>query len=211
MVDTSRRSAEAEHYFTAAPSSPEQRRTIDVVLAGEELRLATASGVFSADHLDRATQVLLDHVPAPPPRGTLLDLGCGWGPVALTAALRSPGLEVVAVDVNDRALDLTRRNAETAGVAGRVRALRPEDVPTGLRFEALWSNPPVRIGKDALHGLLGLWLGRLTDDGVAHLVVAKNLGADSLARWLGESLRCEVERVASVKTFRVLRVGRPRG
>lgn len=196
--------AAGDHYFTASPASPDERRTIEVVLDGHRWQLTTASGVFSADHLDAATRVLLDAVPPPPSEGSVLDLGCGWGPIALTVALRSPQAQVVAVDVNERALDLTRRNAQAVG-AGNVTALRPDQVPPQTRFAAIWSNPPIRIGKAALHELLATWLPRLTDDGAAYLVVAKNLGSDSLGRWLTEQ-GYAVERVTSSKGFRVLQV-----
>lgn len=202
-------SAPQDHYFSEHHNTPAltpaDLRTIDVRLAGRDLRLTTARGVFSADHLDGATRILLDHVPPPPRQGTLVDLGCGWGPIALTLGLLAPQAEVVAVDVNERALDLTRRNAEAAGV--RLRALRPEQVPADLQVDALWSNPPIRIGKPALHALLREWLPRLRPDGAAHLVVGKNLGADSLARWITAELGCPVQRAASERGFRVLRVG----
>ncbi|WP_129336833.1 class I SAM-dependent methyltransferase [Cellulomonas endophytica] len=196
--------SEPDHYFTAAPASPAELRTRQVVLAGRELSVRTAGGVFSPDHVDHATAVLLDHVPPPPPDGDLLDLGCGWGPVALTLALRSPGARVWAVDVNERALDLVRRNAADLALTGVVAA-RPDDVPDDVRFAALWSNPPVRVGKPALHALLLRWLPRLAPGAAAHLVVGKNLGADSLHRWL-EGEGWAVERTASARGFRVLEV-----
>lgn len=198
-----------EHYFTAEPASPDERRTRTVELAGRHVTVQTAGGVFSPDHLDTGTQVLLRHVPEPPATGDLLDLGCGWGPVALTLALRAPAARVWAVDVNERALDLTRRNAEALGT-GHVRAVRPEDVPDDVRFAAIWSNPPIRVGKETLHAMLRLWLGRLLPGGEAHLVVAKNLGSDSLLRWLATELagRADVGRTATASGFRVLRVVR---
>lgn len=170
------------------------------------MELESAPGVFSANHLDTATRILLEAVPAPPPSGTLLDLGCGWGPIALSLALAAPQADVFAIDVNDRALDLTRRNAQLAG-ADNVRALRPEQVPGSARFDVIWSNPPIRVGKEALHDMLTTWLARLTERGAAYLVVAKNLGADSLGRWLATDLGCDVERIARSKGFWVLRVG----
>ncbi|TGO05884.1 class I SAM-dependent methyltransferase [Serinibacter arcticus] len=196
-----------EHYFTASPASPAQLRTIDVRLAGREVRITTAPGVFSGDHLDHATRLLLDVVPPPPATGDLLDLGCGWGPVALTLAHAAPEARVWAVDVNERALDLTRRNAAADGAAN-VTAVVPDDVPEDVRFAAIWSNPPIRIGKPAVHEMLRRWLPRLAPDGVAHLVVSKNLGADSLARWIEKDLGLPTERITSVGGFRVLRVTR---
>lgn len=197
----------SDHYFTAEPASPDERRTRTVRLAGREVAVETAGGVFSPEHLDAGTDVLLRHVPAPPAHGDLLDLGCGWGPVALNLGLLAPHARVWAVDVNERALDLTRRNAELLDLPG-VTASRPEDVPDDVRFAAIWSNPPIRVGKEALHAMLRLWLRRLAPGGEAYLVVAKHLGSDSLARWLAGELDgvADVDRVATAGGFRVLRV-----
>ncbi|MEP6648645.1 MAG: methyltransferase [Lapillicoccus sp.] len=194
-----------EHYFTAQPAGSVQRRGVDVELAGRRLSLRTAGGVFSPDRVDTGTQMLLREAPTPRADGTFLDLGCGWGPIALTLGLRSPEATVYAVDVNERALELTRSNAEAAGL-GSVRACRPDEVPTDTRFDLIWSNPPIRVGKQALHDLLGTWLPRLTEEGEAYLVVQKNLGADSLQRWLRETLSMPCDRVAVSKGFRILRV-----
>ena len=198
-----------DHYFTDVPAATaEERRTIDVHLAGHETRVATAGGTFSPGGIDKATRILLDEVPEPPSAGDLLDLGCGWGPIALTLAVRSPGATVWAVDVTERTLDLTRHNAASLGL-DNVRAVRPEEVPADLPFAAIWSNPPIRIGKAAVHDLLGTWLPRLAKGADAHLVIGKNLGADSYARWIAEELGLPTHRVASSKGFRVLRVTRP--
>ncbi len=196
-----------EHYFTTQPASAAHRRTVEVELAGRPLTVVTAGGVFSPDRVDTGTQVLLREAPPPPAEGTFLDLGCGWGPIALSLGLLAPSATVYAVDVNERALELVRANADTAGLQN-VRAGRPDEVPPDLRFDLIWSNPPIRVGKEALHDLLGTWLPRLTDGGEAYLVVQKNLGADSLQRWLRESLGLPCDRVAVSKGFRVLRVSR---
>jgi 16S rRNA (guanine1207-N2)-methyltransferase len=196
---------EPEHYFSARPAAPDERRTITVEMAGRSLDVQTAGGVFSHGHVDLGTRVLLREVPDPPQAGDLLDLGCGWGPLALTMALLSPDARVWAVDVNERALDLVRVNARRLGL-GNVTAALPHDVPGDVRFAAIWSNPPVRVGKDALHDLLRLWLPRLSSDAEAWLVVGRNLGADPLHRWLADEQHVSVSRAASAKGFRVLRV-----
>ena len=196
-----------DHYFSARPASADERRLIRVTLAGRELSLEVAPGIFSPDHVDLGTQVLLRTVPAPV--GRVLDLGCGWGPIALAAALRSPDVTVTAVDVNERALDLAARNAAAAGVGDRVTVLAPAAVATDAVFDTIWSNPPIRVGKAALHDLLGAWLPRLAPAGEAWLVVQRHLGADSLAVWLADQGWGEVEKVASAKGFRVLRVTAP--
>jgi 16S rRNA (guanine1207-N2)-methyltransferase len=199
----------AEHYFSPVSATDETRFPLHVELAGAPRDLVSSRAVFSGRGLDRATAVLLDRldVLAPVPTGgTLLDLGCGWGPIALTAALLHPDAEVWAVDVSERARAITAENARRLGADVRVAA--PEEVPEDLRFDAIWSNPPIRIGKPALHDLLEHWCGRLRPTGTAALVVGKNLGADPLAAWLDERLEGRtVRKVASAKGFRVLEVG----
>ncbi|HZA72032.1 MAG TPA: methyltransferase [Propionibacteriaceae bacterium] len=195
------------HYFDAEPSGPERRQRVTATLWGRELSLFTAGGVFAGEGLDRGTAVLLRE--SEPPVGTprVLDLGCGYGPIAVAIALACPGARIDAVDVNERALGLCRDNVEALGVADRVRVLRPDEADPSTRYDQIWSNPPIRIGKAALHELLLTWLVRLASDGVARLVVAKNLGADTLQRWLTEQ-GYAVSRAATSKGFRVLVVGR---
>ena len=197
-----------DHYFTAEPATREERRSIEVTLDGRRLSLTTARGVYSPDRLDLGTAVLLAGAPDPSPTGDLLDIGCGWGPISLTLALRSPRARVWGVDVNRRALDLARANAVAAGV-GNVTFCEPDEVPADLRFATIWSNPPIHVGKPALHALLEQWLPRLADDGAAHLVVQKHLGSDSLQKWLNAQdwgLVCT--RLSSAKAFRILEVRR---
>ena len=201
----------SEHYFTADPVSAGDLRALNVRLAGRELRLVTSGGVFSPDRVDLGTQVLLRDAPDPPTSGNLLDVGCGWGALTLSLALLSPHAEVWGVDVNRRALDLVRRNATAAGTTNVTAAL-PDDVPDDVRFDAIWSNPPIRVGKQALHALLLHWLPRLASGASAYLVVQRHLGSDSLQRWLDEQLAPDgyrVSRHSSAKGYRVLRVLAP--
>ncbi len=194
------------HYFSPSPDTPSRPATVRLDLPDLSLALRTDSGVFSGGRIDPGTKYLLLEAPAPPATGHLADIGCGYGPIALTLAARSPGATVWAVDVNERALALTRTNAGSAGLAN-VRVAVPDDVPADVRFAALWSNPPVRIGKSALHDLLDRWLARLDDGGVALLVAQKNLGADSLQRWLADR-GWSVERLGSRVGYRLLDVRR---
>jgi 16S rRNA G1207 methylase RsmC len=194
------------HYFDAAPAVASARREVTVALPDGPLRFSTDRGVFSHGRLDAGTAVLLGAAGALPESGDLLDLGCGAGPIALTMARRRPDSTVWAVDVNERALELCAANAAQLGL-GNVRAVAPTDVPAGVALAAIWSNPPIRVGKAALHDLLLTWLPRLGETGVATLVVNRNLGADSLATWLGGE-GYAVERIASRKGYRVLEVRR---
>jgi len=189
---------------------------VQVVLPDMHLTLATDSGVFSPGRLDPGTRLLLETAPPPPAGGDLLDLGCGYGPLALVLAKRSPQARVWAVDVNQRAIDLCAGNAAAMGLANvRCVAVAPAgpdsagpDV-TGLpaSYQLIWSNPPIRIGKQALHCLLTGWLSRLAPGAPAYLVVQRNLGSDSLQRWLGEN-GWDAGRFAARAGYRVLEVRR---
>lgn len=168
----------------------------------------TAGSVFSPDQLDRGTSVLLKHIPLAS-GGSILDLGCGWGPIALDAALATPEATVWAVDVNERARHLTAQNAQRLGLSN-VQVASPEEVPEDIVFHEIRSNPPIRIGKQALHDLLNTWIPRLAPGGTGYFVVAKHLGAESLQRWLTESfVDFSVTRRAREKGFYVIEVQRP--
>jgi 16S rRNA (guanine1207-N2)-methyltransferase len=179
---------------------------VELVLPDLALTLATDRGTFSPGAVDPGTKLLLldGAVPDSGESGALLDLGCGYGPIACALGRRAPDATVWAVDVNGRALDLCGDNAARAGLSN-VLARRPEDVPADIRFAGIWSNPPIRIGKEALHDLLESWLHRLAPGGAAHIVVHKHLGADSLARWL-EASGWTTERRSSRAGYRLLDV-----
>jgi 16S rRNA G1207 methylase RsmC len=176
-------SAPGSHYFDEEPTTESAPREVTLLLPDQQLVLRTDRGVFGYDRVDAGTKLLLLRAPAPATRGDLLDIGCGTGAIALTMAKRSPGATVWAVDVNERARELCRGNAERNGV-GNLRVCTPDEVPATVRFATIWSNPAIRIGKPALHAMLLRWLGQLTADGEAVLVVHKHLGSDSLQTWL---------------------------
>ncbi len=195
----------SDHYFSVDPGSAEKRQSVTVTVWGRELTLDSASGVFARGRLDVGTAVLLREAEPPAEPGTFLDLGCGYGIIACALAQVQPGGAVWAVDVNERALRLCADNAASLGLADRLHVALPGEVPADVMFDQIWSNPPIRIGKPALHQLLLQWLPRLTPQGRAVLVVGKNLGADSLQRWITEQgFPCS--RIGSAKGFRVLRV-----
>ena len=190
-----------EHYFSADPSVPFTRVPVRASIWGHELSMDTGSGVFARGRVDIGTAVLFRETRAPN-HGEILDLGCGYGAIGLAIAVASPDAVVTAVDVNERAVLLANDNAAALGVADRFTAY-VADLAPAASYDEIWSNPPIRIGKEALHELLLRWLPALRPGGRAVLVVGKNLGADSLQRWLGER-GYPTSRVASAKGFRVL-------
>jgi 16S rRNA G1207 methylase RsmC len=194
----------SEQYFDEDPTAVSEPVMVDVTLADTAFVMETDRGVFSRGHLDTATSMLLRADLPIASSGNLLDLGCGAGPIALTMARRSPDATIWALDVNARARELCVRNAERNGLTN-IRVAAPDEVPHDVRFATIWSNPPIRIGKAALHDLLELWLGRLDPAGSASLVVQKHLGADSLQRWLVDlGYRCD--RIGSKAGFRLFTV-----
>jgi 16S rRNA G1207 methylase RsmC len=198
----------SDQYFTPQPSSLSTPTTHEVSVRKLSFVLAGDRGVFNRGELDWGTRVLIENADVPD-GGTLLDLGCGGGAIAVALARLRPDAMVWAVDVNERALDTTRRSAELNSLTN-VRVASPADVPADVRFDGIWSNPPIRIGKAELHALLLEWLGRLTDGGKADLVVHKNLGSDSLAKWLAAQ-GYSVERRSSKQGYRILHVERAKG
>jgi 16S rRNA (guanine1207-N2)-methyltransferase len=195
------------HYFEARPEVASRPREVRLRVGSLDLPLQADRGVFGSRGVDLGTLILLREAPGPPAAGELLDLGCGYGPIAIALGLWAPDAHVWAVDVNERAVELTRVNAAAAG-AGNVSACLPSEVPPGVRFAAIYSNPPVRVGKEPLHRLLLEWLPRLEPDGACYLVVQRNLGADSLASWLAQQ-GFVVARLKAKKGYRVLEVRLP--
>ena len=184
-------------------------RPVEITLGGKPVTLTAPSGTFSAEGLDKGTRILLDSTPTPPAHGVFVDVGCGWGPIALSLAMASPEAVVYAVDVNERARAATHANAISQGLTN-VIVSSPEDFPNTTAIDLIWSNPPIRIGKSALHELLTRWLNRLSESGEAWLVVAKQLGSDSLQKWLNDGGAGEFScnRVGTDKGYRILRVTR---
>ncbi len=193
------------HYFTEQPDTASEPGTVRLDLPDVSLTLTTDRGVFARDDIDPGTKLLLLHGPDPTDGDTeLVDVGCGYGPIALVLAHRNPQARIWAVDVNERARSLCRANARASGLEN-VTVVGPDEFPPDLLVDRVWSNPPIRIGKAALHGLLTRWLDRLGPHGTAHLVVQKHLGSDSLHRWLARSGWATVRR-RSQSAYRLLDV-----
>lgn len=196
------------HYFSENPTGDFTPKPLSVELAGQKVTVMTAGGIFSPGGVDKGTKILLDEAPEPTGHH-LLDIGCGWGPITLSLAMRAPVAAVYGVDVNSRSAQLTEMNAAKLGLSN-VTVGSPESLPEDLTFDTIWSNPPIRVGKEVLHDIMHRWLPRLSPGGSAYLVVQKNLGSDSLHKWLSAQFPAlEVSRYATSKGFRILQVDNP--
>lgn len=192
------------HYFDPQPTSAHRAGSVPLTLPDVTLTLATDRGVFAGSAVDPGTKYLLLDGPTPDRAGdgALLDLGCGYGPIALALARRAPLATVYAIDVNERARSLCTANARANGF-DNVVVCDPDQVPADLTFAGIWSNPPIRIGKEPLHQLLLRWLPRLAPGAHASLVVQRHLGSDSLAQWLASN-GFVVARLGSRRAYRIL-------
>lgn len=203
--ETAQPETNGAHYFDSVPTTASARQVVELSLPDLQLSLVTDRGVFSADRVDAGSKLLLLEGPEPVPEDSIIvDVGAGYGPIACALAKRNPAATIYAVEVNERARNLCSENA-AANDLSNVVVVAPDDVPNDLVIDRIWSNPPIRVGKSALHELLVLWLDRLSATGSAHLVVQKHLGADSLARWL-EQQGYATKRRSSRKAFRLLDV-----
>jgi 16S rRNA G1207 methylase RsmC len=194
------------HYFSEQPAGQFKTRQITIELFDTTYQVLTAGSVFSPDHVDQGTALLIKHMQNIEPNSNLLDIGCGWGPICLALALSSPTSTVYAIDVNPRSLELTKLNAAKLGLTNIVVST-PDELPKDVEFTSIWSNPPIRVGKAVLHEILQTWLPRLKQNAEAKLVVQKHLGSDSLQRWLEEEFSgYSTTRVESSKGFRIISV-----
>jgi len=198
-----------EHYFSESPKSTHSTNFHEVALRSHTVTVTTASGTFSPGGVDRGTQVLLKYAPPPPPQGNFLDIGCGWGPLSLALALESPQAQVIGIEVNERARMSATENYENLGISN-LTICHPDEVPPQSRFDLIWSNPPIRVGKVALYEIVTRWLNTLTAQGEAWFVIAKKLGGDSLHDWInqGKAGDFQATRVETSKGFRVLHITR---
>lgn len=183
------------------------RTAVKLSLPDIDLELQSEAGLFSHRSIDTGTYVLLRYGPAPPESGDLLDLGCGYGAIALVLGTRSAGARVWGIDVDARAVDIAQENVVRTGLTNVVICM-PRAVPSDVRFSAIYSNPPTRIGKTAFRSLLSHWLGKLSPTGSAYLVIKKEAGADAVAQWLSDN-GYRADRLAAKQGYRLVHV-RPR-
>ena len=171
-----------EHYYTQNPASKSNPTAVRFTCRGHELSLITDSGVFSKKELDTGTRILLEALPKSV-CGNVLDLGCGWGPVGICLALDSPESTVTFCDINSRALDLAKKNAETCGIDGRYILSDGFEKITGS-FDLIVTNPPIRAGKKVIYRMFADSTDHLTPDGSFYLVIRKQQGAESAVKYL---------------------------
>lgn len=198
-----------EHYFSSDPAAPKKIVSLSIDVGGTQVRLDAASGTFSSGRLDSGTAVLLKESEHFPKDGNVLDIGCGWGPIGISIAMLSPSTRVFGIDINQRSVEQSNLNSKLNNLTN-FTATKPEALDPDIKFSAIWSNPPIRVGKQVLHELMKTYIPRLEPGGKAVLVVSKNLGADSFQRWLQTQFpEASVTRLSTDKGYRVIQLVSP--
>ncbi|MGI6173233.1 MAG: class I SAM-dependent methyltransferase [Christensenellales bacterium] len=174
----------AEHYYSEAPSSAHAPRAFEVHCAGLRLSFETDAGVFSKDALDFGSRLLIET--APPVSGRALDLGCGWGAIGIFLAAKNPGARFTLSDINERAVSLARKNIARNGIQNAVAVESDGYASLDGQFDAIFSNPPIRAGKQTIYRLFDEGKERLLPGGALYLVIRKQQGAESALRHLEE-------------------------
>ena len=171
-----------DHYYTEHPNSESRPAEARFTYRGKEFSLTTDAGVFSRGELDAGTRILLNALPDSL-SGSVLDLGCGWGPVGVCVKTLNPGCAVTFADINSRALELTRKNAEKYGVEGVFIQSDGFSAIEGM-FDCVITNPPIRAGKKTIYQMFADSAERLNPGGTLYLVIRKQQGAPSALQYL---------------------------
>ena len=173
-----------DYYYTQEPASAHKERSITARALGLTLSFETDAGVFSKNELDPGSRLLIESMGAL--SGRVLDLGCGWGPVGTFLSLANPQAQLVMSDVNERALDLARRNLKNNGAAAEVVESDGFESIEGT-FDHVVTNPPIRAGKALIYGLFDTAHERLREGGALTIVIRKQQGAPSALKHLQET------------------------
>ena len=196
-----------DHYYTSAPTSAHKTAYVDMEYRGHALRFETDSGVFSRTELDRGTEVLLDALPETV-SGSVLDMGCGWGVIGVAIGKHWPDTVITMADINQRACDLSRKNAAAAGVEATVIESDGYEKVLGHTYDLILQNPPIRAGKAVIYKMFADASACLHADGELWLVIRKQQGAPSAITYL-KTLFEDVDTVEKKSGFWIIRCRQP--
>ncbi|WP_379163864.1 class I SAM-dependent methyltransferase [Paenibacillus sp. sgz5001063] len=194
----------SQHYYSQQPDARHDRRTIDTVLRGKSLRFTSDAGVFSKGDIDYGSRVLIETMDIPD--GTsVLDVGCGYGPIGISAAYLAPKGHITMIDINSRAVELARENARNNGF-NNVTVLESDVLSAvkGQKFDVILTNPPIRAGKAVVHQIFEQAYEHLNEGGTLWVVIQKKQGAPSASAKL-ESMFEDVEEVGKDKGYRIIK------
>jgi 16S rRNA (guanine1207-N2)-methyltransferase len=198
----------SDHYYSNKPTTKHQLRQIRSHLRGFDLRFWTDAGVFSKGQIDFGSELLIETMDMPSD-AKVLDVGCGYGPIGITASRLAPNGFVTMVDVNERAVELAQRNIQENGVTNAEALVSDRFAQlSGRKFDCILTNPPIRAGKAVVYAIFEEAAAHLTERGELWVVIQKKQGAPSAKKRL-EELFERVEDVARDAGYRIFRCSRP--
>lgn len=194
----------SNHYYSKTPGVEHNRQTHSCTLRGYSMTFVTDAGVFSKSGVDYGSRVLIEALELDP-KDRVLDVGCGYGPIGLTAAKLASSGHVTMVDINERAVELAKENAKVNKVAN-VTVIQSDlyEAVKQIRFNVILTNPPIRAGKAVVHQIFEQGYERLEDGGSMWVVIQKKQGAPSAMEKL-DALFGNVEEVTKDKGYRIFR------
>ena len=194
------------HYYTNQPNSQSKERTFKYILKGIPFQFVSDNGVFSKHTIDFGSRLLIEsyEVPTEFQNGKLLDVGCGYGPMGLAFAKVFPNMTVEMVDVNERAIELAKKNAKENQISNvMIHESNIYESVSSNDYAVILSNPPIRAGKEVVHAILEGAFYRLITDGQLVIVIQKKQGAPSAQKKMQEVFG-NVERIALDKGYWIL-------
>ncbi len=195
-----------DHYYTREPASESRPAECAFTYRGIGMTFVTDAGVFSRGEVDNGTRALLEALPEEM-AGEILDLGCGWGVIGISVALKWPEARVTMADVNLRALELARKNAEKNRAGVTCAESDGMEAFMGKAFDAVITNPPIRAGKQVIYKMFADAAECLKPGGALYLVIRKQQGAESCLKYL-QTLYPRVEKLDRSGGFWVLKASK---
>jgi 16S rRNA (guanine1207-N2)-methyltransferase len=194
------------HYYSQQPEAESNRKSWTFTLRGNSFHFQSDRGVFSKNEVDFGSRLLIETFTKPDQKGDLLDVGCGYGPIGISLAKEFKDLTVDMIDVNERAVELAKVNAEANGVKN-VRIIASnlfENVDPSKKYAAVLTNPPIRAGKKVVHEIFEKSFESLLPGGELWVVIQKKQGAPSAIAKLDEMFK-EVVTVKKDKGYFIIR------
>ncbi|UFJ40644.1 class I SAM-dependent methyltransferase [Brevibacillus humidisoli] len=192
------------HYYSNRPDIPHDERSFTFTLRGYSLRFLTDAGVFSRERIDFGSLLLIETMQIDE-TAEVLDVGCGYGPIGLSAAKLAARGQVTMIDINERAVGLARRNAELNGIQNVEIAVSDLYAEVeGRQFDVILTNPPIRAGKETVHRIFEEGYPLLRPAGAMWVVIQKKQGAPSAYKKL-QQIYSEVEEVERKKGYSIFR------
>ncbi|QTM97871.1 methyltransferase [Sediminibacillus dalangtanensis] len=195
----------SEHYYSRKPTSESDPKTWHYKLRGFDFSFTTDHGVFSRNEVDFGSRTLIEGFTEPAIAGGFLDLGCGYGPIGLSLAKAFPHRHITMSDINERAIDLARKNAINNQVenvefkiSDRLQSFQNET------FSAIVTNPPIRAGKKVIFDMFEESYKALLPQGELTVVIQKKQGAPSAQKKL-EQLFGNIELLVKNKGYYLLK------